>query len=141
MTVVGPFSQKVSDFAAKAKSRPTAVFREATKELLREAQTPQKAGGNMPSESGYLRASNRVSLQSSPMPVAGNKPVKGQRYSYSSGNANRVIDSARLGKDTIYIGWIAVYGRVAEARFGFARLAAQNWRSIVDRVAKRMEER
>lgn len=138
MTVVGPFSQKVSDFVAKAKRKPTKVWRESTKELVAEAQTPLFAGGHMPVGSGYQRASLRVLLNSVPLIEESSSRVKHTVYSYSPAGPNSVIDQARLGKDKINIGWTAAYSRVNEGRFGFARLAAQNWRSIVDRVAERV---
>lgn len=137
MTDVGPFSRGVKGWITRTKGDVEEIWHEATKELVEEAQRTTDQGGNMRVETGYLRASIRASLSSMPSAISGNEPLPDSRYYYRPSVINRVINSAKYGKDTIHIGWTASYAGIREHRDGFMRLAAQNWRSIVKRVVDR----
>jgi hypothetical protein len=43
--------------------------------------------------------------------------------------------------ETIYATYAANYAPIMESRYGFVRLAAQNWRAIVDRNVRAVESR
>ena len=112
------------------------------------------AGGNLPIELGFLRASLMASTAAMP-PTKDTKPERGVTYAYSPAEVNTVISNAKLG-DTIYFGFTANYarrmeygfngvdslGRYYEQRgFGFVRKGAMNWQDIVARNARRLAQR
>ena len=106
--------------------RDRAVFRESAQRLAQQANVPRAQGGNMPVDTGYLRNSQGASLQG--MPSTGAQPPA------------LVLLSTKLG-DSIYMGWTANYAIYMEARYGFARLAAQNWDFIVDKAVAEVKRR
>lgn len=120
------FSNQVKAFADKAKRRQTAIFRESAQRLATEAGVPRAQGGNMPVDTGYLRGSMAASPTG--MPALGALPPAVVLLSLQAG-------------DTIFMGWTANYAIYMEARYGFARLAAQNWTFIVDKVTKEVKAR
>lgn len=135
------FGDQVKAFAAKAKERQLAIFRESAQAVMEEASTPEGEGGKMPVATGFLRNSAVAS-------TAG--PPDGD-----GGDPTLVFSGIELGQ-TVWAGWTAAYalrmehgfygedslGRVyAQAGKGFMRSAAQNWDFIVDTVAKDVKER
>lgn len=101
-------------------------------------------GGNMPIDSGYLRASLMASTKM-PKPRGG-APEEGKTYSFDEGQVALVIAGAEIG-DTLYAVYGANYARAVEyghngapAR-GFVRLAAQQWQGIVAEVAAEARSR
>lgn len=121
-----PFDKQVKDWAAKTEKATLAVFRESAQRLAQQANVPRAQGGNMPVDTGYLRNSQGASLQG--MPSTGAQPPA------------LVLLSTKLG-DSIYMGWTANYAIYMEARYGFARLAAQNWDFIVDKAVAEVKRR
>ncbi len=102
-------------------------------------------GGNMPVDTGYLRASLLASTSQMPTIREDARPADGQTYR-EDGQVALVIAGADLG-ETIYVGYTAAYARAVEyghngapAR-AFVRLAAQNWQEIVTRVAAQAKAR
>lgn len=95
-------------------------------------------GGNMPVDTGFLRASLMAST-TMPKPRGG-APEDGKTYSFDPAQVALVIAGSEIG-DTIFAVYGANYARAVEyghngapAR-GFVRLAAQQWQSIVAAVA------
>ena len=121
-----PFDKQVKDWAAKTEKATLAVFRESAQRLAQQANVPRAQGGNMPVDTGYLRNSQGASLQG--MPSTGAQPPA------------LVLLSTKLG-DSIYMGWTANYAIYMEVRYGFARLAAQNWDFIVDKAVAEVKRR
>ena len=131
------FAQQVGAFVAKSDARMTAVFRQSAQDVINEAQEPRGRGGNMPIRTGFLRGTGDSALNK--LPVGETKPPEGQEtFSWDAGAALAVIAQAKLG-DTIFFGWSAEYSVYMESRYGFLRLAAQNWPAIVRRNAQRLE--
>jgi hypothetical protein len=124
--MAGNFSSQVKAFADKAKKRQTAVFRESAQRLSTEANVPRAQGGNMPVDTGFLRGS--MAASPSGMPATGALPPA------------IVLLSLQAG-DTIFMGWTANYAIYMEQRYAFARLAAQNWDFIVNKVVKEVKAR
>lgn len=119
--MAGNFANQVRAFADKARRRQTGIFRASVQALSEMASVPRAQGGNMPVDTGYLR--NSLAASASGMPATGAAPPQ------------VVLLSLQAGA-TIYVGWTANYAIYMEYRYGFARLAAQNWDSIVARVTQ-----
>ena len=121
--------EKVRNKVGKAKAYRLAVFRESVQRLAEIAQTPVGQGGNMPVRTGFLRASFIARLGLS-VPTKTVRPKGGAQYAYSSGPIALVIAQASIDS-VVTLAWTASYARSIEHRRAFARLAAQQWRSIV----------
>lgn len=133
------FAHQVGQFVAKSESRMTAVFRQSALDLIEEAQTPRASGGNIPVDTGFMRNSGMASLNTMPSGEA-MKPKDYAGGSWNQDDAALIISRAQLG-DRVIFGYVANYSIYMERRYGWVRLAAQNWNSIVQRNAKRLEER
>lgn len=140
------FSAAVDSWVRKSKARGEAIFRESAQRTIEMAQeqgpsvsNPGGGAGKLPVDTGFLRASGQTSL--SGMPSGPRRaPTGGARYDYNSDDATLTISRARLG-DTIHFGWTAAYARKMEARYGFQRSAAQNWRRTVEEVTQEAKRR
>lgn len=133
------FSEQVTAWVRKSDARMTAAFRESIQDLVEEAQEPVGSGGNMPVISSFLRNSGDAALNKLPV----GESIKPKDYvpkSWDIQAALLVINKATLG-DTVFFGWTAVYAPYVENNRGFVRLAAQNWPQIVNRAARRLEQR
>lgn len=101
-------------------------------------------GGNMPVDTGFLRASLMASTKM-PKPRGG-APEEGKTYSFDEGQVALVIAGAEIG-DTLYAVYGANYARAVEYGHngapdrGFVRLAAQQWQGIVAEVAAEARSR
>jgi len=131
------FAASVRRFADKSKRKLTEVLQQSVIELVREMQTTKAMGGNMPMDTGYLRASIKFSTSVMPQPQAGSRPVAGGAYSYADGEVVSFASGLRYGQ-TVFIGYTAEYSAIQEYHNGFVKLAAQNWGAIVSRVAERL---
>ena len=114
------------------------VAQESTQRLINHAQTPKAKGGKMPVDTGFLRASGRLSLTGVPTgPVRGD-PNKG-------GNAYPSPDTVELSGFnlgmTIFWGWTAVYARRQELYNGFLSSNIRQWQKIVDGVVRDLRNR
>jgi len=142
---MGSFSAQVSAWVAKTKERQRAVFQEAAQRVVEVMQTPVGAGGNMPVDTGFLRASLTASLDGS-LPPLTDRPDDQARYSYDAGQVNLVIAEAQI-TDTIVAAYGARYSRYQE--YGargqpgrrFVALAAQQWAAIVNEVCREAQSR
>lgn len=135
------FGAQINGWVKETEARMTAVFRSAAQEVIEEMQKPVTGGGNMPVDTGFLRASLQVGVNSGPVPANRPNPnpsaPKGSLDTYTSEVASLAIAGANIG-DTIYATYSANYGPHVEygtskmqAR-GFVRLAAAQWQVIVD---------
>lgn len=133
------FGQLVGAHIRKYDSRMTAVFRQSAQDLIEEAQTPISAGGAIPVDSGFLRNSGQAALNNTPS----GESIKPKNYSggtWSADEAALIINRAQLG-DRVIFGYVANYAIYMERRYGWVRLAAQNWPQIVKRNAERLRQR
>ena len=140
------FAAQLSAFAAATKERTTAVFRESAERVVEEMQTPVGAGGNMPVDTGFLRASLQAST-TAPIPINSSaQPDEGSTHAYNAGPITLTIAGADLG-ETIYVTYTANYARDQEygsnGREGraFVRSAAQRWPTIVTAVCGDLQSR
>jgi hypothetical protein len=143
--MAGSFSAAVSGWTRKSEARLEAVYKESVQRVVSLAQQPVGAGGNMPVDTGFLRASLVTSLGLD-LPMIRETPTERGAYSWSEGEIALTIAGATI--DTpITAAWTAEYARVAEYggenRGGrrFVALAAQQWPRIVAEVAAEAEAR
>lgn len=139
------FAADVDAWVQRTRQRQEAVFRESLQRLVERMQRPVADGGNMPVDTGFLRASIQAS-KSGPPPTRGDRPGEAATYTYLPDDINLVIASA-MGGETVWVTYGANYARAVEygaggreAR-GFVRNAVQQWQSIVTEVAQEARAR
>jgi len=143
--MAGPFSTTVSGWCAEKKTRMTAVRSESVQRLVELMQTPVEAGGNMPVDTGFLRASLVAEIGLGSF-TAKPKPTGDGVYSYEPAPINLVIAGAGVS-EPITVAYTAAYARIANyggenrAARQFAGLAVQRWPQIVTEVAAEAERR
>lgn len=133
------FAKQVGAFVAKSPGRMTAVFRQSAQDVIEEAQEPRGSGGNLPVDTGFLRNSGQAALNNTPS----GESIKPKDYAggtWSADEAALIISRAKIG-DRVIFGWTANYAEYMERRYGFVRLAVQNWPDIVRKNAKQLEQR
>lgn len=139
------FSAQVDGWVRATKERSEAVFKESAQRVVEVIQKPGPsvanpsggAGGNMPIDTGFLRASLQGSLNGG-LPALRDNP--GGSHNYDGGQINLVIAGAKLG-DTITMAYGANYARFMEERYAFVRLGAQQWQQVVNEVANEAKGR
>lgn len=127
-TTTFDFSKSIDQWVKQTEQRMEAVFKLSATELLREAQA------NVPVDSGFLRSSLQVGINSA-VPLA-NRP---QGAPLAGPNIAIVINGAKLG-DTIVAGYTANYALYVE--YGTSKMAPRRylgraiarWPQIVERV-------
>lgn len=134
------FGQLVGAHVRKHEGRMLTVFRESAQDLIEESQVPRRKGGNMPVRFGFLRNSGQAALNNTPS----GESVRPKNYTagddWDPNESLIIVNRAKIG-DRIVFGWTANYAIYMEARYGFLRLAAQNWPAIVKRNAERLRQR
>lgn len=133
------FSAAIDAWTKKSVARCEAVLRESTQRLIEQANTVGPsvnapaggAGGKMPVDTGFLRASMAVSFDG--MPVGPGRNAGGNAVAYDDSQITLKLAGVKLGK-MIYAGWTAEYAIYMEERYGFSRSATQNWQPIVTQV-------
>lgn len=146
------FSAQVDAWVKQVKTREVAVFKESAQRVISEMQTPEGAGGRMPVDTGFLRASIQATLGA---PATGFLSPLVDAPSPDAGQVALVIAGAELG-DTIFATYGAEYARRQEYGFvgedslgrsynqagkGFVRSAAQKWPQIVGQVSAELKTR
>lgn len=137
----GTFSQQATAWVTATRERMTAVRNEAIQRTLATAQEPGPSvanpgggqGGHMPVDTGFLRAS-LVVVKGDMLPASRVKPEGQEAFAYDQAEGTLTLAGAEM-TDTITAAWTANYARFAEERYGFSRLAAQQWPRIVAEVA------
>lgn len=139
------FTAQIDSWITETKERTEAVVKESTQRVVSYMQTPRSAGGNMPVQTGFLRASIMAAV-GAPLPIRpGHRPQEGQSYSPNN-QVTVAIASMALGQ-TIYVTYTAEYARHVEYGAGgrparaFVRLAAMQWTRIVGDVATTLKAR
>jgi len=131
------FTAQISDWVAETEQRIEAVFKKSTERTIEGMQRPVAKGGNMPVDTGFLRASLQTSLNAPNLAVTYNKGIPAV---YNNDTATLTIVGAALG-DVIYSVYGANYAGYAEyganGRPGraFVRTAAAKWKNTVSRTA------
>jgi len=139
------FSAQVDAWVLKSRKRMLAVFKESTQRVAHEMRIPVGGGGNMPVDTGFLRASLLGTIN---VPTAVVTYNPGTRPAPDTAVAQfaLVIAQAELG-DTIYgtftanYAMIQEYGSAGRTGRGFVRKAAQKWQMIVDEVVNEAKAR
>lgn len=140
------FTAQVDDFVRKTKERMTGVFRESSQRVISTMQEPAGAGGNMPVDTGFLRASLVVSTDELAGIDHSARPDKDRKYNFNDGGVVTVIAGAEIG-ETIYAGYTASYaghqeyGTSKTQGRGFVRGAAAQWQQIVTKVTAELKDR
>lgn len=139
----GTFTAQVEDIIAVSDKRMTALVRQSIQDLIENAQQPVAKGGRMRVDTGFLRASGKISLNGMPTgPGRGTSDAPGS-YSYDEqANVTVTLGKVKLGQ-TIYFGWTANYAKYRELYDGFLEGALQHWARIVafntDTIKKRIK--
>lgn len=138
------FDASVSAWVKQSERRMETVFKESAQDVISEMNEvgPSKANpnsfgtGNMPVDTGYLRASLQSGLNAPPNEMVFRPPPEDEkkRTDYDPEAVALTINGAKV-TDRIFATYGAVYARRMEAMYGFVRLAAQNWQSIVNKRA------
>lgn len=142
------FSAQVDAWVRKSEARLEAVFKWSAQDVISEMQevgpsvaNPDSFGtGHMPVDTGALRASLQAALDTPATPAMTFRPPSGGSIAYDPSPVALVIAGAKLGQ-TIYATYGASYAPRMEARYGFVRLAAQQWARIVSRNAALARQR
>lgn len=138
------FAASVDDWVRETEARLTAVMRESTQEVIADMQTPVGAGGRMPVDTGFLRASLVVAVNQEPVSATRANPNPQGSFNYTESVVSLAIAGAEIG-DVITASYSAVYARAIEygsegrAPRGFVRGAAAQWQAIVARVVARLK--
>ena len=138
------FAASVDDWTRATKERMAAVFRESTKRVIAEMQKPVGSGGNMPVDTGFLRASLQATINT-PGGSISYRP-QGSAFAYDGSKVVLTLARAKIG-DTVFAVYGAnyaphvEYGANGRAGYGFVRLAAQQWQGIVNRVVVEAKSR
>lgn len=131
------FSGQIDDWVMATEQRMTAVLRESTRRVIEVMQTPVNEGGNMPIDTGFLRASLVVVINGDPPPAR--RISDGQKHMYNASAIVLEIAKFNAG-DRLVAGYTADYARHVEyganghAGRAFTRLASQQWGRIVQEV-------
>lgn len=148
------FSANVGKWATQTEQRLNAIFRESSKRVLHDMQTSVGHGGNMPVDTGFLRASLIVSLNGA-VPMANRKPHANSSLVWNEGAMIATIAKA-THHDRIVCGYTAVYARRLEYGFfgkdklgrqyrqrprAFVRSAIAKWHLIVAQVSRELKAR
>lgn len=133
------FATQVEDWVRNSEALLEGVFHEASQRVAEIMTTPRGHGGNLPVDTGYLRATIQASNVAPPPINPGSKGNAGEKYAFNSGPINLVINNTKLG-GTVFICATANYSQFVE--FGtskqpaalFVTQAAQQWPQIVAQV-------
>lgn len=133
------FTGDVGRIVAAHKEYLDAVFRESTQRTFSDMLRPVAAGGHMPVDTGFLRASFIATLNA-PVTSITFRPPSGGAFTFNEGEITLVLAGAD-SEDVIYGSFTANYARIQEVKRGFLRLAAQKWPTTVATVSAELEAR
>ena len=137
-------SATVSKWVSEQQELLEAVTLESVQRVAEEANKTRSEGGNMPVDTGFLRASRygpsleKPPLRETPKPPERRKPGDPPIYEASP---FQLLINWRPGQP-IYLGWLAKYAAAVNDRGAlFADLAAQKWPQIVAQVQAELATR
>lgn len=139
----GSFSAQISHWVRETKERQTAVYRESAQRVFALAQTPVGAGGNLPIQTGFLRASLVINLGVE-VPAQRERPDGGASppppdFAFTIAQAD--IATPITGYWTASYARHVEYGARGQPGRRFVGLAAQRWGSIVNEVCAEAKSR
>lgn len=127
--MVSTIKLQLDDIILNTQDRLEAVARASILDVINDAQTPTGKGGNMRVDTGFLRASGRISFNGFP-----SGPVRGDpKQKYATDTSLYALEVAKMKIDgpTLFFGWTANYAKYREAYDGFLSAAIQKWPQIV----------
>lgn len=131
---------QVTDFVAETKRRISAVVKMSVQEVFNTASTPTAKGGKMRVDTGFLRASGKISLTGMPSGPGRGERKEPNSYSFDEDTAVAALTGHKTGQ-SIFVGWHANYAKYREAYDGFLFSALQNWQKIVDKYCNELMKR
>lgn len=140
------FAAQVEDWVRDSEALLEGVFHESCQRVTEIMTTPRGHGGNLPVDTGYLRATIQASNTAPPPINPGAKGNAGQKYTFNSGPINLVINNTKLG-GTVFICATAAYalhvemGTSKQPAALFVEQAAQRWPQIVGQVQAELKGR
>ncbi len=135
------FSAQVDKWVLQTQDRMERVAKESIKRVVKEMQKPVAQGGNMPVDTGFLRASLQSGLNAKP-----NLAPEGRSQGGAEEEVELTIAQMKIG-DTYHAAYGANYAAAVEFGGGgrqpraFVRSAAKKWGQIVKQVAKEAQAR
>jgi hypothetical protein len=139
------FTAEADAWVRETEERMLAVFRHSVQLLDREMLATIGEGGNMPIDTGFLRASRMASTEGPAIMREDAVPVPGRAYPPNDGQIVTLLTNLKIGQ-SVWLTFVAAYARRQEYGFngqdalgrtykqagrGFVRLAAQSWAAIV----------
>lgn len=155
-TMAESFTAQVHEIVRRNSRLMAMVAQEATQDLITATQTPRGKGGKMPVDTGFLRASGRMSLTGVPSgpvrPAVKAAPkIKGLRGAAKRSHEKKrsqmysAPDTVSLGGFklgmSIFWGWTAIYARRQELYNGFLSSNVRNWQGFVDGAVRKLRDK
>lgn len=126
----------IDQWVRQTQTRIDAVVKRSAQDVIEVAQKSRFKGGQMPIRFGFLINSGSAAIGR--MPSGAGKPPEGYTNpSWNSAPAFLAINRMQPG-EVLYFGWTARYSRAMEQKYGFMRLAAQQWQDIVNKNARKL---
>lgn len=125
------WAAEIGGWTVRTRTRLKAVWQESIVLLVDIMQTPRLSGGNMPMRTGFLRASLAAGVGG--IPPATREGAANGFYGWDRSVTVGVIRALEAG-ERIVIGYTAHYAVYVELRYGFQRLAVQEWPYIVNEI-------
>lgn len=134
------FSAQIASAVAEIKGGLDGVIMQSAQDVIEDASLPTDQGGNLKVDTGFLRNSLSIAINSEPS----GPTEKPKGYNEPDRNLTPVIEASIAGfqaGDTIMARWTANYAKYQEygsrgrAGRAFVRQAAQKWQEIVSKNA------
>ena len=141
----GSFGADVGKWATQTKQRMEIIRKEAAQRVVEIMQTPVAKGGNLPLDTGFMRASLQAQIGQGAFTARDNPGGDGS-FSYDAGAVSLVIAGSKL-TDTITVAFTAnyaihqEYGARGRPGRAFVRLASQQWGRVVQEVSAEAQTR
>ena len=141
------FSVEIDKIIANTKEKMFAVFKDSFQDLVEEASRPEKKGGKMRVDTGFLRSTGCGALNAIPQGESeGRKRLPGEigvlseyaNYDFKSSLQSLLIEMKP--EDKIYWGWSANYAKYRELYDGFIASACQNWKKYIEKNTRRLKD-
>jgi hypothetical protein len=131
------FAAQVSKWVQASEARMEAVLKASAQDVFEEALIPRAKGGRMPVDTSFLRNSAKAQIGS--MPSGPSTPAEGMP-SAPDGQITLTLVRLKPG-ESVFLGFTANYAKYMEHRYGFVRMAAQQWQDIVNKNAAELRRK
>lgn len=134
----------INKVIADTEDKLLAVIKNSIQDLIEEVSKPQKAGGKMHVDTGFLRSSGTAALNELPVgPTEGEKRQTGQKGVLYTYNPSGAIHDALIKmtiNDMFVFGWTARYAEIREIYDGFLVSGCDKWQEIVNNNARKLRK-